>query len=152
MRNFLFLLSVIVLFSSCSLEEDGPLRLRGYAPVTSVNLPETFAFGQTYELEVSYQRKNACHDPAGISVTRGSISGDKRREIYIAGITIYSEADNTCEKPEENLTETSVFNITIDEAEPFTFFLWTGVEPSGENIYTIIEVPVETSAQENSDN
>lgn len=148
MKKLFFTLLVLVFFTSCSIEEDEPIRLRGYAPVTSVNLPEYFTLGETYELEVSYERKNVCHTPGGLSVTRGGMSGEERRKIYVAGITIYSKADNTCEKGEETLIETGVFTITIDEEEPFTFYLWIGTDTNGENLYDIVEVPVEPMSQD----
>lgn len=144
MRKLAFLFVTMLLFASCSIEDDGPQIQYEFAEVLSADLPETFEIGKTYQIEVTYLLPSACHAPAGLEGKRGGISGEERRDIYIAGVASYDAALTQCdeEEEEEEMIEEGTFSLTIDEDEPYTFYLWVGVDNQGASEYTVIEVPV----------
>lgn len=140
----LLLLSVITL-SSCTVEDDGPTILSTFAEVSENDLPAFFEQGKTYVVEVSYLLPDACHQPVGLHLSRGSDFGDERRDIYVAGVVSYNVDTVECTlEPETpaDLIETTQFTINVDEAEPYTFYFWTGVDSTGESIFETVEVPV----------
>ena len=142
MKKLALLIGCVFAFASCELEDDGPVVLREYAEVTEIDLPESFEEGETYEIDVTYVLPSACHQPAGLEAERGSLTGDERREIYIAGVATYSSDLVECDEEEENLEQSSSFSITIDENETYTFYLWTGVDVDNKPIFDTVEVPV----------
>lgn len=135
---FLFALSMV----SCSLEDDGPIINYEYAEVVDVDLPESFEKGKIYQLEVTYLLPSACHTPLGIEVRRGAATGDERRDIYVVGVTSINAEITDCDVESENLEKKKTFSLNVDEDEPFTFYLWDGLDDEGESQYVTIEVPV----------
>lgn len=144
MKKIVLFFITALLISSCDIEDDGPRIAYEYAEVTAADLPESFIMGNVYEIDVTYVLPSACHMAAGVDVRRGGIVGAERRKVYIAGVAAYDANLANCDEEgdEEALTKEGTFTITIDEAEPFTFFLWTGTDSNGQNQYTTVEVPV----------
>lgn len=140
MKKLILLFALISLFTGCSTEDDNNFLLFP-AEVTDVDLPSTFVKGKSYIVKVTYLMPDACHTPSGLQVTRGSEVGDARRDIYVLGVVAVEEGIN-CTLPDENLEREGSFRITIDENEPYTFYLWTGVNENDEPIYTEVIVPV----------
>ena len=142
MKKLALLIGCVFTFASCEVEDEGPRVLSEYAEVTEIDLPESFEEGETYEIEVTYLLPSACHQPAGREASRGSTTGDERRDIYVAGVATYTSDMGECDVEDEDLEETSSFSITIDETEPYTFYLWKGVDVDNKPVFTTVEVPV----------
>jgi len=145
MKKLALLFLCVVTFSSCDIDDDGPTILSTFAEVTENDLPAFFEQGKTYVVEVSYALPDACHQPVGLHLTRGGDIGDDRRAIYVAGVATYNADTQECAlEPETpaDLIETTQFTIRIDESEPYTFYFWTGLDSTGENIFDTVEVPV----------
>ena len=143
-KIFLFLVGTLTL-TSCSIEDDGPGIEYEFAQVVDADLPEVFELGESYEIDVTYLRPSACHAATGLEVNRRGIVGEDRRSIYIVGVAS-SEADRVeCDRDAEEaeLLKNGSFWLTIDEAEPYTFYLWTGFNDDMESTYVTVEVPVE---------
>lgn len=148
MKKLALLFSCVFVFVACDLEDEEPWKVPVYAEVTDVDLPESFEMGETYEIDVTYLLPSACHEAAGLDVERGGSAGEEYREIYIAGVaTIYSD-QTECTEEEEDLSSTSDFTLTINVEEPYTFYLWQGVDEENKNIFTTIEVPVIAEEEE----
>lgn len=141
MKKLLFLFVFSSFLMSCEIEDDGPNMVMAPAEVTETDLPESFEEGKSYVVEVTYLLPDACHVPAGIHVYRGASFGDARRDIYVSGVASY-EYGTECDKESDNLDRTSTFRIDIDEDEPYTFYLWTGVDEDNKDIFTEVVVPV----------
>ena len=150
MKKLALLIGCVFTFASCEVEDDGPVVLSEFAEVTEIDVPESFEEGETYEIDVTYLLPTACHQPAGIKAERGSLTGDERRDIYIAGVATYSSDLVECDEEEENLEQSSSFSITIDESDPYTFYLRTGVDVDNKPVFDTIEVPV-TETEENTE-
>ncbi len=146
MKKLILLFVSSLFLVSCEIDDDGPTTLLIAAEVTAAELPEFFEPGETYEIDVTYLLPSACHTAAGIDARRGGISGDAFREIYVSGVASYDSNLTECEEEaeESELVREDSFQITIDtnEDEPYTFYLWTGVDVDDENIFTEVVVPV----------
>lgn len=127
--------------------DDGPRTSFVYAEIIEANFPEFFENGEVYEIDITYLLPSDCHSPAGLQIQRGGLEGDKRRDIYVAGVASFDPDLTNCDREVDSLEAKKSFLITIQEDEPYTFYLWTGVDDTNENIYTLIEVPVEVRAE-----
>lgn len=135
------------LFTSCDIDDDGPGTATYLAEVTEVDLPEFFEAGKTYEIDVTYVLPSACHLDAGIDVKRGGNYSD----IYIVGVATAPANLEECDEEEEDLEQTTSFSLTVDVNQPYTFYLWQGVDDDGKTIYTEIEVPVGEQEEDTGD-
>lgn len=149
MKKILLLLLVALPLISCDIDDDGTNMITLPAKAIAIDVPDFFEQGETYELEVTYLLPDACHLPAGINAQRAAAMGNGRRDIYIWGVaaTEYGKECNEVPEPateeEANPLETKgKFPILIDEAEPFTFYLWAGIDEEGKDIFTEVVVPV----------
>ena len=133
-----------LILTGCNIEDDGPRIAAEYAEVTEIDLPEYFEQGKNYEIEITYLLPSACHTAAGLEAKRGNAEGDGRRDIYVAGVSTFDQNVVTCTRQSDDLERTAKFSINIDEDQPYTFYLWTGVNSDLESEFTIIEVPVGT--------
>lgn len=148
MKKLILLFVSTLVFISCDVDDDGPRTLLKAAEVTDIDVPEFFEAGKTYEIDVTYLLPDACHTAAGINAQRGSSSNGEEewRDIYITGVVSYDSNLTDCNKEAEGdeLIKEASFKMTIatNEDEPYTFYLWTGVDEDDENIYTEVIVPV----------
>jgi len=148
MKKLILLFVSSLVLVSCDVDDDGPRTMLTAAEVTDVDLPEFFEAGKTYDIDVTYLLPDACHTAAGINAQRGTNSNGEEefRDIYITGVASYDANLTECDKEaeEDELDRESTFKMTIasDEDEPYTFYLWTGVDEDDENIYTTVVVPV----------
>lgn len=151
MKKFALLFVAILTLSSCSIDDDGPRIAYQFAEVTGENLPEFFEKGKTYKVDITYLLPTACHTAAGLEVKRGNNSGDQRRDIYVVGIGSFDANQTECNREDDDLEKEASFSILIDEDEPYTFYLWSGVDENMENEYTVVEVPVQEPGFTNAD-
>lgn len=142
MKKLILLLVLGASLSACSLDDDGPVYDQKLAKIVSIDLPESFERGDTYSIDVVYILPDGCHIPLGVSATRGGQTGDDRRKIYVAGVVSRERGTTGCNQPTQDLEVDGSFSIRIDETEPYTFYLWTGVDAQGKAIYDVVEVPV----------
>lgn len=142
MKKILLLAVLAFTLTGCDIESDEPKWVSQLAEVTSIDVPDHFERGKSYTIEVSYLLPTACHIPQGLSATREAAYGSGRRKIFVAGIAAYEFGAPECDKESTDLEKTGSFSLLIDEDMSYTFFLWTGLDSTGENIYTEIEVPV----------
>lgn len=143
MKKLLILAVCVLAMTSCELESDEPSLVPELAEVTDIDLPEFFEKGKSYNIEVTYVLPTACHIPQGLSATREAVYGSGRRKIYVAGIAAREYGAPECDQENDDLEKTASFRLLIDEDMPYTFFLWTGVDATGKNLYNEVEVPVE---------
>lgn len=148
MKKLILLFVSSLVLVSCDTDDDGPRTMLIAAEVIEVDLPEFFEAGKTYDIDVTYLLPDACHTNAGINPLRGSNSNgeDEFRDIYITGVASYDANLTQCNEvaEEDELKRESTFKLAIasDEDEPYTFYLWKGLDEDGENIFTKEVVPV----------
>src|SRR5690606_30554693 len=98
--------------------------------------------GKSYTIKVTYLLPTACHTAAGIEAKRGNTTGSQRRDVYIAGISRHDENQPECNRENGDLKKEASFSLLIDEDEPYTFYLWNGLDEDNQSKYTVVEVPV----------
>ena len=142
MKKVILFFVLTLVLASCSLDDDGPVYEQKLATVSEADLPESFVRGNVYTIDIVYLLPDACHIPLGVNASRGGESGEDRRKIYVAGVVSREKGVTACTEPNEDLEVESSFSIRIDETDPYTFYLWTGVDSQGKAVYTVVEVPV----------
>lgn len=109
--------------------------MQSLAPTLSVDLPETFVFGQTYSIEITYQRLTNCHIFSGLDVARNE------NEIIIGVVTSYTTNNPNC-IANGNLQATASINFVAERDDFYIFKFWKGKSAAGIDQFLIIEIPV----------
>lgn len=134
MKKLLALSLTLVLFVSCSLNNDAVSYSFEILPVESVNIPSEFQLGETYPITVSYFKPSTCHYFDRFYYKKNL------NERIVAPITYVLE-DNNCRTLENELVE-ATFNFIVTSNGSYIFKFWQGEDSQGEPIYLTVEVPV----------
>lgn len=133
MKKILALFLILILFASCSVDDGTDFSFE-VLPVESVDIPDEFELGETYPITVSYLRPSTCHSFKEFYYLK------ENNERTVAAINIVFE-DNSCNTLEDFLVE-ETFNFIVISNGSYIFKFWQGEDPSGEDQYLTIEVPV----------
>jgi hypothetical protein len=135
MKKIIFLLLIAISFSSCSVEDDGPNDFYyEILPVESVDIPEEFVLGQTYEITVTYLRPTNCH------IFNNFYYDSELNQRTVAVVTsVYP--NNDCLVLIDEAVEAS-FNFMVNSNGTYVFKFWQGEDENGNDLYYIVEVPV----------
>ncbi len=142
MKKIAFILVTLIALTGCSIDDTETKIGYQYSKIVDADIPESFEIGENYVIEVTYLLPSACHSPVGIDVRRGGTLGEERRDIYVVGISSYDMDRTQCNIQDNDLTETATFTILVDENEPYTFYLWNGLNANNEAQFITVEVPV----------
>lgn len=135
----IFLLNFI-LFSlfSCSTDNDLVDFYGEPLPIESVIIPQTFQFGEVFQIEVSYFRPTDCHVFNNFIVN----SDNENESTVILLNTVYSNPDCETFEANSNLVQ-ATFNYQVNTSNTHVFKFWQGKNDNGSDLYLIVEVPVE---------
>lgn len=130
---------VIFSFLSCSIDDDNPTFHFEFVPIETVEMPESFEFGNIYDIEYSYYKQTECHlfndlyfEPSG-----------NTRTVAVINRVNHEGSNVICEELIDQLeTRTFQFQV-INNTGSYVFRFWQGVDENGEDEYLIVEVPVE---------
>ncbi|WP_373057284.1 hypothetical protein [Zunongwangia sp. H14] len=144
MKKLGLLLILALTIVSCN-DDDGVNIAYEYAPITAYDFPEFFEAGETYDLEVTYELPDACHNFVGIDGNSKEVSGGV--EIYLGALTTYNPNLEVCDEEDDDLSRDRTienFRIptTADDGDVYTFFLLSGQDEDGDAEYTEVEIPV----------
>lgn len=131
---FTFLLSLL---TSCSLD-DSTNNYDYYLevlPIESVDIPEQFVQGETYEISMTYIKPNSCYQFNDFIY---EINGNQRTIAIVN--TVYYSNDSNCVGGEEEVSVS--FNFTALENDDYIFKFFQGQDAQGMDQYYIVEVPV----------
>ncbi|MFK5889616.1 MAG: hypothetical protein QM486_02660 [Flavobacteriaceae bacterium] len=133
MKNILLLSILFLSFSSCNKNNDLlPLKLKS-APVTELEVPESFQFGETYNLNITYNLPSSCYRFFNIDY----VYNGRERDI---NILIYEDTKAIC--PQVTVLGHKIIPIKVLQHEDYTFNIWKGKDDSGKDIIESIVVPV----------
>ncbi len=135
MRRGSFIVLIIGFLTSCSVNDDSGNIIQNLAPTLSVNMPDTFVFGETYEIEITYKRPTNCHTFSGLDVARNG------NEIIIGVVTSYSARNLNC-SASGNLQASAKINFVAERNDFYIFKFWKGKSATGIDRFLIVEVPV----------
>jgi hypothetical protein len=134
MKKCLMILVVVIsTLVSCSVDDDSPTFHFEIMPIESVQMPEEFVYGETYEISMDYIRTSGCH------VFNSFLYQIDEQERTVGVInTVYT--NTICETLEENVSVSFDFIVTSYDTYVFKFF--QGEDEEGVDQYLIMEVPV----------
>ncbi|WP_424492859.1 hypothetical protein [Salinimicrobium sp. GXAS 041] len=134
---FLFFLTLL----SCSPDDgDQNAMVNVLVPVTNVNLPEYFAEGVTYTIEITYSPPSSCHQFAGIE------SESEGHEYFFGVMNSYPPNDASCEE-ENGLTRQTSFSFTPEPNDFYIFNFWRGQDAAGNSRFLRLKIPVEPASE-----
>ncbi|WP_299223689.1 hypothetical protein [uncultured Psychroserpens sp.] len=120
---------------SCSPDDDNlPSFYLETLPIESVNIPEVFVFGSTYEISMTYLRPTGCH----LFNDFYYVSELNQRTIAIIN-TVFT--DQPCTDLEDEFITVS-FDFQVTSMDNYVFRFWLGPDESGNDTYHIVEIPV----------
>ena len=133
MKKLVLLLSFLFAFNSCSTDDDDNFRFE-LLPVESVEIPNEFTLGETYEITIRYYRPSTCH-------AFNSFYYEKNLNTRtIAVESIVFEQDG-CEALESVLVEKKL-NFHVTNNGSYIFKFWQGANEYGEDVFLEYEIPV----------
>lgn len=139
MKKLVLLFAALFLITSCSMDDNTPTFHVEFIPVESVEVPDYFAAGNTYQIKVRYKRPTDCHFYDGFYYEE---SGGA---LIVAVQTLVIE-DAKCEPLENMQPEESIFEFTCSpmtaDVSAYLFKFYKGEDDAGNPIYMDIEVPV----------
>jgi hypothetical protein len=131
----LFLLSLLVLtFSGCSIEDDGPNIYYEVLPVDSFIVPDHFTYLGTHEIKMYYKKPTNCHNYGGIFF-------EKKLNERIIAVQSIVNIRNDCQPFEGDLIEVT-FDFEVVNSQPYIFKFFKGKDDEGNFMYDVIEIPV----------
>ena len=136
MKRYIFLLlTVLISFTSCSLEEEDPITgsVPILLPIDSASVPSEFTYGESYSIVVNYSLPNGCYNFNDIHYETSNNS----RTIAIRAILNDNQA---CTQSIVNRNHS--FTLKCTQKETYILKFWKGKDISGQDQYLIVEVPV----------
>lgn len=109
--------------------------MQNLASVLSVDLPEEFTFGESYEIEIQYKRPTSCHTFSGLDVSRNE------NQITIGVVTSFRTSAPNCVET-GNLNASAEINFVAERDDFYIFRFWQGRNAAGVDNFLIVEVPV----------
>lgn len=133
MKKILILLLVLFSAFSCNKNNDLlPLELKS-ASIVKLDTPESFEFGQTYQLTLTYNLPSSCYKYFNIDY---EYNGSERN----ISVLIYLDPKIIC--PQVTITAKHSFYVKATQYEDYTFNIWKGRDSLGQDIIESIVVPV----------
>ncbi len=134
LKKIFFVLFGIVLFLSCSSDDDSNFHYE-LLPIEDALVPLEFEYGKIYDITVKYTLPNECYIYSDVLYEYDFVA----RNIAVISTVI---EDNNCK--ELNYEEELTFRVQALQLSPYIFKFWQGDDENGNPIYLIKEVPVVT--------
>lgn len=135
MNKFVLLILIcFAAFTSCSIDDNGSNFIgTEILPIESVEIPESFVYGESYEILITYNRPSTCHQFYNFFY---EIDRNERTVAVIN--SVYS--NESCVQESESVTVT--LNFTVNGTETYLFKFYQGEDADGEDQYLLVEVPI----------
>ena len=123
----------MLFFLSCELDDNNQQQFQfEVMPITSVEVPEQFVHGNTYEILVSYTRPSTCYQFNDFIY---SVEGAERSIAVVN--TVYNTGCTS-----DPQTVSVGFDFTVLSTETHIFKFYQGLNEEGLDQYYIVEIPV----------
>lgn len=120
-------LGSILMVSCIGDDDDNFFQVAQVSKILDANVPDTMSLGETYTLEITYQKDSDCHEFSNFEAVN---EGDSL--YYVRAITIFTESPNCNQDPEEVVREVDFINRLRSD---FTFRFLADRDSLGEFIY-----------------
>ncbi|TYP99826.1 hypothetical protein C7447_101431 [Tenacibaculum adriaticum] len=133
MKKLVFLFLSVLLFQSCLGDDDTPKYNYELLTIDEAQTPDSFIYGETYDITVKYSLPNSCYFFNGLYY-------DYQDTIRVVAINARVRLDVDC--TEEIVQEEYTFPVKVTQEKDYVFKFWKGVDDDGENIFEEVVVPV----------
>lgn len=135
MKKIILLLVVATTFLSCTLDENSNENYRfEVLPVASYSVPDTLNLGETYKIELKYQKPTICYQFQGIYY-------DKNLNVRTIGVQTAVNVDQVCSEVVPPLSD-AFFNFVPTEVGSYIFKFYKGKDDAGKDLFEEVEIPV----------
>ena len=138
MKKYALLIVILMItLTSCSVENDDTNNfLIEFMSIESVDIPDYFVYGETYDIAMTYTKPNSCY------VFRDFYYEiDENERIIAIENTVYQS--DTCIEEQESITVS--FEFTVTGTETYLFKFYQGKDEDGIDQYHLAEVPITDS-------
>lgn len=132
----LFLFVACSWFSSCDLDDDSPNFYFAALNAVEADVPESFEFGETYDIEVTYERPNGCTFFEGFDVTK---TDQTDRDVVVIG-SVLTDEERACTQEVTEVVALLKFHVIYTGEYHFRFY--AGEDENNDPIYLEYTVPV----------
>ncbi|WP_417859691.1 hypothetical protein [Winogradskyella sediminis] len=132
-RYALLVFILMATLTSCSIDDDNNYVGTEVMPIESIEIPDHFVYGESYEIMITYNRPSTCYQFYNFLY---DINGNERTVAVIN--SVYSNTE--CIEEPESVTVSLNFMVTGSETYLFKFY--QGQDDEGEDQYYLAEVPV----------
>lgn len=137
LRKKLLLLAITAfVFTGCSSNDDSGDIMQNLAAVVSVEMPEEFVYGASYDMQIVYERPTNCHTFSGLDISQ------EGNRITIGVVTSFLTNNNLNCMDAGNLQATATINFVVEREDFYIFRFWTGRNSAGRDEFLIFEIPV----------
>lgn len=123
-------------FTSCSLDDNNQSDFYlEVMPIDSVEVPEHFLHGHTYQISVTYTKPSDCYYFNDFIY---EVDGNQRTIAVVN--SVYSSDTANCDVDPQQVTVHFNFMVTANQTYVFKFY--QGEDEDGVDQYYLIEIPV----------
>lgn len=133
-KTFIVLFFSAFVLIGCDVDDDSFFQSTQVSPVLSANVPDTMVIGESYSLEVTYQKDSDCHIFSNFEVLP---QGDSL--VFVRAVTLFTQASNCSQDALAELKGLEFDNIFETN---FIFKFLKDVDNEGDPIYIDKEVIV----------
>jgi hypothetical protein len=133
-KTIIFIFSIVIL-EGCSVDDNSNGILQDLAPITSVNIPQSFVPSKSYEIGINYRRPSSCHYFAGLDISQ------KNNEVTI-GVVNHSKTSSSNCSNNGDLSKTTSLNFVVERNDFYIFRFWKGENSVGEDEFIIKQIPI----------
>jgi len=132
-KNILTLALVLLIVSSCSLEDESSNLSIETLPIKEATVPQEFEYGAIYTLKVVYDLPSGCHSFYDLYY---------QYESTARIIAINSVVNTNLACTEALIEREYEFEVSVTQQEDYIFKFWKGTDSTGNDIFEEIIVPV----------
>lgn len=131
---FVWMILGMLLLNGCDIDSAEPNFFFVPLKITSVEVPEFFAHGEVYTINVTYERPNSCVTYEGFDI---NTDGESIRYITCIGAEFNGEICTQAVYYGQ-----ASFEFLVLNHEPYTLKFWGGEDAQGNPIYLDYYIPV----------
>ena len=129
-----FICLIAFMFISCSIEDENINSYLEVLPIVSVSMPEYFAHGETYQIDITYLAPTNCHFFNDIYY---DLEGNTSHVAVLNTVVDNGNCETT------NIEAQTSFNFEANTTGLHIFKFWQGEDENGQDMYLLMEVTVE---------
>lgn len=136
MKKIIALFALLLVLSSCELDDGGTSYNLKLMPIESVELPAEFELGQTYPITVHYTKPTTCH-------YFNNLYYEKNLNVRTVAVECAIQQRNDCQDLEGDAAIAEyTFDFHVTSNGSYIFKFYQGKDENGNNVFLEYEVAV----------